>query len=408
MTSQERVLASCNHQEPDRIPIDLSGHRSSGIAAIAYARLRDYLSLPKKPIRVYDPIQQLALPDDDVLDRFGIDVIDLGRGFALDDASWADWTLPDGTPCKMPAWALPEMVDGRWVFRSKSGTVIGHMPPGALYFEQTYYPLSEPGGPRTIADAMAESMWHNVAAPPGPWVDYVQLRAGANELRKKSSRAIVGAFGGNLLEAGQFLFRNDNFFMLLGAEPEKAHKFLDDLVEMYLAKLEKFLEAVGDSIDIIGFGDDLGMQSGPQISPRMYRKFFKPRHELMWRRAKQLANVKVMLHCCGGVRELLPDLIDAGLEIINPVQISCAGMNAGELKAEFGSDMVFWGGGCDTQTILPQGSPEEVRKHVRKQIATLSPNGGFVFQQVHNTLANVPPSNIVAMYEAVQEFALAA
>ena len=408
MTSQERILASCNHRVPDRIPIDLSGHRSSGIAAIAYARLRDYLSLPKKPIRVYDPIQQLAIVDDDVLDRFGIDVIDLGRGFALDEASWADWTLPDGTPCKMPAWALPEMMDGRWVFRSKSGTVIGHMPPGALYFEQTYFPLSEPGGPTTIAEAMAESMWHSVAAPPGPWVDWEQLKTGALRLRKKSSRAIVGAFGGNLLEAGQFLFRNDNFFMLLGAEPEKAHKFLDGLVEMYLAKLEKFLEAVGDCIDIIGFGDDLGMQSGPQISPRMYREFFKPRHQIMWRRAKQLANVKVMLHCCGGVRELLPDLIDAGLEIINPVQISCAGMNAGELKAEFGRDMVFWGGGCDTQTILPQGSPEEIRRHVSKQIAELSPNGGFVFQQVHNTLANVPPANIVAMYEAVQGFALAA
>ncbi len=408
MTSRERVLSSCNHRAPDRIAIDLSGHRSSGIAAIAYARLRDYLGMPKKPIRVYDPIQQLAIIDDDVLDRFGVDVIDLGRGFALDEKSWADWTLPDGTPCKMPAWALPEKVDGRWVFRSASGTVIGHMPPGALYFEQTYYPLSEPGGPATIAEAMHESMWHSVAAPPGPSVDDAQLKAGAAALRQQSSRAIVGAFGGNLLEAGQFLFRNDNFFMLLGAEPAKAHKFLDDLVEMYLAKLEKYLAAVGNAIDIIGFGDDLGMQSGPQISPRMYREFFKPRHEIMWRRAKKLANVKVMLHCCGGVRELLPDLIDAGLEIINPVQISCAGMNAGELKAEFGRDMVFWGGGCDTQTVLPQCSPDEVRQHVRNQIADLSPNGGFVFQQVHNTLANVPPANIVAMYEAVHEYKLAA
>jgi uroporphyrinogen decarboxylase len=239
-------------------------------------------------------------------------------------------------------------------------------------------------------------------------VDAAQLKAGAAELRKKSSRAIVGAFGGNLLEAGQFLFRNDNFFMLLGAEPEKAHKFLDDLVEIHLANLEKFLAAVGDSIDIIGFGDDLGMQNGPQISPHMYREFFKPRHQAMWRRAKQLANVKVMLHCCGGVRELLPDLIDAGLEIINPVQISCSGMDAGELKAEFGKDMVFWGGGCDTQIILPQASPDEVHQHVKRQIAALSPNGGFVFQQVHNTLANVPPANIVAMYEAVQDFAVAA
>ncbi|MGA2984132.1 MAG: uroporphyrinogen decarboxylase family protein [Terriglobia bacterium] len=408
MTSQERVITACNHRDPDRIPIDLSGHRSSGIAAIAYAKLRDYLRLPKKAIRVYDPIQQLAIIDDDVLDRFGVDVIDLGRGFALDEASWSDWTLPDGTPCKMPAWALPERENGKWVFHSKSGRVIAHMPAGALYFEQTYFPLVDPDGPKTIPEAMQESMWHSVAAPPGPWVNAAQLKEGAAQLRKKSSRAIVGAFGGNLLEAGQFLFRNDNFFMLLGAEPERAHKFLDDLVAVHMVNLESFLGAVGDSIDIIGFGDDLGMQSGPQISPRMYREFFKPRHQAMWRRAKQLADVKVMLHCCGGVRELLPDLIDAGLEIINPVQVSCAGMNAGELKTEFGKDIVFWGGGCDTQTILPDATPDEVRRHVRKQIAALSPHGGFVFQQVHNTLANVPPANIVAMYEAVQDWALAA
>ena len=215
---------------------------------------------------------------------------------------------------------------------------------------------------------MQESMWHAVAGPPGPWVNSAQLREGAKRLRQKTDKAIVGVFGGNLLEAGQFLYRNDNFFMLLAAEPEKAHKFLDDLVEIHLANLEKFLGAVGEYIDIIIFGDDLGMQSGPQVSPKMYREFFKPRHKLMWSRAKQLANVKVMLHCCGGVRELLPDLIDAGLDAINPVQISCAGMDARELKAEFGKDMVFWGGGCDTQTILPNATPDEVRRHVKEQV----------------------------------------
>jgi uroporphyrinogen decarboxylase len=384
------------------VPVDLSGHPSSGIAAIAYAKLRDYLGLPKKTIRVYDPIQQLAIVDDDVLDRFGVDTIDLGRGFALDEASWADWTLPDGTPCQMPAWALPEKADGKWVFRSASGRVIAHMPEGALYFEQTYYPFADENGPKTIPSAMQESMWHAVAAPPGPWVKHAQLREGAKRLRQKTDKAILGGFGGNLLETGQFFYRNDNFFMLLAAEPARAHKFLDDLVEIHLANLEKYLGAVGDCIDIIRFGDDLGMQSGPQVSPKMYREFFKPRHKLMWSRAKQLADVKVMLHCCGGVRELLPDLIDAGLEAINPVQISCAGMDAGELKAEFGKDMVFWGGGCDTQTLLPDATPEEIRRHVKQQVRILSPGGGSVFQQVHNILANVPPENIVAMYEAVR------
>ena len=403
MTSRERVLTACHHRQPDRVPIDFSGHPSSGIAAIAYAKLRDYLGLPKKTLRVYDPIQQLAIVDDDVLERFGIDVLDLGRGFGLDEESWADWTLPDGTPCKMPAWSLPEKAEGRWVFRSKSGRVIAHMPEGALYFEQTYFPFADEHGPTTIPAAMQESMWHAVAGLPGPRVNSEQLREGAKRLRESTDKAILGGFGGNLLETGQFFYRNDNFFMLLAAEPEKAHKFLDDLVEIHLANLEKYLGAVGEYIDIIKFGDDLGMQSGPQVSPKMYREFFKPRHMLMWSRAKQLANVKVMLHCCGGVRELLPDLIDAGLEAINPVQISCAGMDARELKAEFGKDMVFWGGGCDTQTILPEGTPEEVRRHVKEQVQILSPGGGFVFQQVHNILANVPPENIVAMFEAVGE-----
>ena len=134
----------------------------------------------------------------------------------------------------------------------------------------------------------------------------------------------------------------------------------------------------------------------------MYREFFKPRHAMMWARAKQLAPVKVMLHCCGAVRPLLPDLIDAGLDAINPVQISCRGMEAEGLKRDFGKDLAFWGGGCDTQRILPCGTPEEVREHVKAQVEIMAPGGGFVFQQVHNILANVPPENIIAMYEAVR------
>jgi len=403
MTSRERVLTACQHREPDRVPLDFSAHSSSGIAAIAYRKLRDYLELPKKPLRVYDPIQQLAIVDDDVLEKFGVDAINMARGFALSEDCWADWILPDGTPAKIPAWALPQDDGERRVFRSRSGRVIAQMPPGALYFEQTYFPFADPEGPLTIPEAMQESMWHVMTGPPGPGVDWEALREGARRLRASTDRAILGGFGGNLLEAGQFLYRNDNFFMLLASEPAKAHKFLDGLLEIYMPKLEKFLAAVGEYIDIIRFGDDLGMQNGPQVSPRMYREFFKPRHQLMWKRAKELANVKVMLHCCGGVRPLLPDLIEAGLDAINPVQISCAGMDAGKLKADFGKEMVFWGGGCDTQTILPNATPEAIARHVREQIDILRPGGGYVFQQVHNILANVPPENIVAMFRAVQE-----
>jgi Uroporphyrinogen decarboxylase (URO-D) len=155
--------------------------------------------------------------------------------------------------------------------------------------------------------------------------------------------------------------------------------------------------------------------AGVELSPTSRQKrppedliaslgFFKPRHAAMWARAKQLADVKVMLHCCGAVRPLLPDLIDAGLDAINPVQISCRGMEAEGLKRDFGKDLTFWGGGCDTQKILPCGTPAEIREHVLQQCESLAPGGGFVFQQVHNILANVPAENIMAMYDAVREY----
>jgi uroporphyrinogen decarboxylase len=280
------------------------------------------------------------------------------------------------------------------------------MPEGVWQFEQCFYPFAEKADLDAIPAAMGECMWTSVASPPGPLVagpdGARRLREGAQALRARTDRAIVGLFGGNLFEIGQFLYRNDNFFMLLAGEPQQAHAFLDRLVEIHLANLEKYLAAVGDCIDVINFGDDLGMQTGPQMSPTMYREFFKPRHSVLWHRAKQLANVKVMLHSCGGIRELIPDLIEAGLDAINPVQISCRGMDAKGLKADFGKDLVFWGGGCDTQTVLPRGTPEEVRQHVKQQVEILRPGGGFVFQQVHNVMANVPPENIVAMFEAIR------
>ena len=160
--------------------------------------------------------------------------------------------------------------------------------------------------------------------------------------------------------------------------------------------------AVGGSIDVIAFSDDLGTQAGPLLSLAMYREFFQPRHARLWRRAKQLAEVKVMLHCCGGVRPLLPALIEAGLDAINPVQVSCVGMDARSLKADFGDKLTFWGGGCDTFGMLPHATPEEIARHVRAQVAILNPGGGFVFQPVHNILADMPPRNVIAMFDAAK------
>ncbi|MGA2619128.1 MAG: uroporphyrinogen decarboxylase family protein [Thermoguttaceae bacterium] len=403
MTPRQRVLAALEHRQPDRVPIDFGGHRSSGIAAIAYGKLRRHLGLPPRPIRVYDTVQQLAIIDDDVLDRFAVDTIELGRGFALDEKDWADWVLPDGSPCQVPAWVLPERQPGQWVIRSESGRVLAKMPDGALYFEQCYWPFLEEDDLDRLSEALGENMWSAVASPPGPLAagsaGAVRLAEGARALRGRTDRAILGLFGGNLLETGQFLYRIDNFLMLLAGNPDRAHAFLDRLVEIHLASLERYLAAIGPYIDIIVFGDDLGMQNGPQMSRAMYCEFFQPRHARLWQRAKELAPVKVMLHCCGGVRPILADLIRAGLDAINPVQISCAGMEARQLKADFGRQLTFWGGGCDTRFVLPQATPDAIRRHVREQMAILSPGGGFVFQQVHNVLADVPPENVVAMLD---------
>jgi uroporphyrinogen decarboxylase len=167
--------------------------------------------------------------------------------------------------------------------------------------------------------------------------------------------------------------------------------------------MEKWLKAVGPYIDVMLFGDDMGGQNGPLMSPKMYREYYRPWHTKLWKRAKELApHVSIHLHSCGGIEPLLEDLIEAGLESVNPVQISCAGMDARTLKRKYGSRLTFWGGGCDTRHVLPHGTPEEIRNHVREQVRILSPGGGFVFQQVHNILADVPPENIVAMFKAVR------
>ncbi|MCX5682922.1 MAG: methyltransferase [Planctomycetota bacterium] len=402
MTGRQRILAAINHTQPDRAPVDFGAHRSSGIMAIAYARLRDHLGLPKRLPRVYDMIQQLAIIDEDVLRRFGIDAMEMGRGFNNEDRFWKSWRLPDGAECLIPAWVDVRLEGEDWVLYSPTGRPIGIQKRGMLYFEQTHFPFLDgvPSDLAALPAVMPEITWA-VPSPPGPGAN---LAAGAALLRSSTDRAIVALFGGNLLEWGQFLCRNDNFFLLLAGDPPTAHRLLDRLVEIHLENLEKFLGAVGPYIDVILFGDDLGMQTGPQISPKMYREFFFPRHRTLWRRAKQLANVKVMLHCCGGVEPLLGDLVEAGLDAINPVQITCAGMDAADLKRRHGAKLCFWGGGCDTRDVLPLATPEAIRRHVLGQMRTFAPGGGFVFQQVHNIMANVPPENIVAMFDAVAEF----
>jgi uroporphyrinogen decarboxylase len=410
MTSRERVQAALGHTEPDRVPVDFGGHRSSGIMAQAYKRLREVLGLPPSELYVYDFIQQLAMIEDDVLEIIGVDVVDVGQGFCRQKDYWQDWTLPDGTPCKIPAFIKVEKEGDDWVVRGDEGQVICIQKKGTLFFEQTYFPLME-SDDETFEDLeyqINQVMWARIGSPPAPaGLDTEGLRIReetARALRERTERAIYGAFGGNLVENGEFIFRIDNFLFQLAANPDRIHRFLDRMMDLHLANLEKYLSAAGPYIDIVGFGDDMGMQTGPLFSPEMYREFFKPRHRILWNRAKELRpGIRVCLHCCGGVYPLLGDMIEAGLDAINPVQFTCTDMEVDRLKREFGKDLVFWGGGCDTQSVLRTAKPQEVSDHVKRQVEVLAPGGGFVFQQVHNILADVPARNIVAMFETLNQ-----
>ncbi len=411
MTGRERIRATLNHQQPDMVAIDCGGHRSSGISAIAYAKLKQALGIRSGGIYVYDMVQQLAIVERPVLDALGIDTIEMGRGFHLREEEWQDWTLPDGTPCKIPDFLHVEKRGPDWYLVSKDGVDLGVQTQGCLYFEQVTFPLMARGIEHDDFADLAQQIPHTIwAGVPHPGAHFKlddagvkDLAARAKALRASTDRAIVGLFGGNMFELPQWLYRMDNYMMYMGLYPEQIVRLSEKLCEIYLGNLEKWLGAVGPYIDVILFGDDLGGQKGPLLSPDMYREYYKPFHKQMWTRAKQLANVKVMLHCCGGVRPLLPDLIDAGLDAINPVQITCDGMEAAALKRDFGDQMVFWGGGCDTRQILPNGTPAEVRNHVHRQVEIMKRGGGFVFQQVHNILANVPPENIIAMFQAIRE-----
>lgn len=376
--------------------------------AQSYVKLREYLGLPPSDLYVYDFIQQLALVEDDVLDIVGADVVEVGHDYWKKPEYWQDWNLPDGTPCKIPSFCMPEKKNGDWVVHGDENQVICAQKNGVLFFEQMCFPLLDniDESFERLEYYLDQIMWCRLGIPPAPaGLDEEGQkirRETAKSLRENTDRAIYGTFGGNLVEIGEFAFRIDNFLCEMAANPKRISKFLDRLTDLHMRSMEKYLGAVGDYIDIIGFGDDLGMQTGPQFSPKMYREFFKPRHTLLWNHAKTLCpHIKVSLHCCGGVYPLLPDLIEAGLDAINPVQFTCKDMEVKRLKREFGRDLVFWGGGCDTREVLWSGTPDIIKSHVKQQVDTLSPGGGFVFQQVHNILAGVPAKNIMAMFEAI-------
>ena len=407
MTSRERVLTAINHKETDKVPVDCGAMRSTGIMGVAYNNLKKYLEISKGETKIYDMVQQLAIPEKWYLDKFQIDAIDLARAFADNPYDWKKWKLPDGSDSLVPAWLPVKKKDNSWVCTNKEGILIAEMPASSFYFDQKHWPLMgkhkdnfddlEKDLNRQMWGYMTDPLWKDASDPDF----YKKLGEKAKKLYEETDYAIMIGFGGNLFETGQFLYRTDEFLMNLITEKKEMEKLLDKLTEIYISKLEPLLEAISPYVQIIQMGDDLGMQTGPMLSPKLYKEMFFPRHKEIYQYVKNHSDLYVFLHSCGSVYEFIPDIIEAGVDILNPVQISAANMEPDRLKKEFGKDIVFWGGGVDTQHTLYEKSPEEVREETKRNTEIFMKDGGFVFNQVHNILAEIPPENIIEMYKAV-------
>jgi len=410
MTSRERVLSAIARKEPDQVPLDLGSTPSSGISAIAYNNLKKHLGITGGHTRIYDVVQQVVQPEMEILDRFGVDVLDIGRVFNEKDSDWYDITLTDGSVGQYPVWFHPEkQSDGSWLARDKEGDEIARMPDGATFFDQTCFPYLDeyPDNYEDLDRQMGKVLWS--ALVHSPWDHagepdfYTALRERVLKLRQSTDKALMITCGCNLFEWGTFLRRMDNFLMDIYADEENVEALLEQLMIRHLATLEKVCNAVGDIVDILRFGDDLGMNTGLFMAPEKYRKLFKPHHTKLNEYVHTHSGMKTLLHSCGSLYPIIPDLIDAGYDILNPVQTSAYQMDPVVLKREFGKDITFWGGGCNTRCVLNQATPAEVYDHCSRMIEIFHKDGGFVFNQEHNILPDVPPENILAMYRAVED-----
>lgn len=412
MNSRERVLAAIAHKQPDQVPVDLGSTPSSGISAIAYSNLLKAIGRTDLPVQIYDVVQQLAQPDMSIIDRFGVDVLDIGRAFNTEEKDWHETILANGDKAFYPIHFNPvKQADGSYHCYDEDGKrLLALMPQGATFFDQSYFPYINgfPENYDTLDEEMGRVLWSRYVH--SPW-DHTQdpdfrktLREKTLQLRASTDKALMIVCGCNLFEWGTFLRRMDNFLMDLLCEPDQVARMLDQLLERHLATLAKVCDSVGDIVDIIRFGDDLGMTSGPFMDVDTYRSLFKPRHKQLCDYVKTHSQMHTFIHSCGSISSLMPDLIEAGIEIFNPVQTNARQMEPEFLKKEFGQDCTFWGGGVETVGTLNNGTPEQVREQVLERLEIMSAGGGFVFNTVHNILPDVPPQNILAMFDAVKEF----
>ena len=379
MNSRQRMLETLNHRTPDRVPIDLGGNQT-GIHKSAYRALLSHLGIDDELV-VMDAVQQLARPCEALLERFHVDTRYIAAGAAADfqgrvvmrqrgDRLWHDLTDEFGV-----TWSMP---DDR-----------------PLFMDISHHPLAE----ATLGD---------LADYPFPRGDdpgrFQGLRDRALMLRRETPYAVVSGISGVVYEICWYMRGLERWFIDMLTQPEFCEALLQRTAQFWMDWFRAFLDEVGDVVDVIMIGDDLAGQAGPLFRPDFYRRVVKPHHKRLVQYIRSRSPAKIWYHTCGACAQYIPDLLDNGIDILNPVQISAAGMDPAQLKSRYGDRLVFWGGAIDAQHVLPTASPEVVRQHVRRNLEILKPGGGYVFNNVHNIQAGVPPENIVAMYDAAYEF----
>ena len=381
MTSRERVLTAIAHHEPDRVPLDLAGTHVTGISRGAYERVRAYLEMPADSPRWQDVIQQTVIPGDDFLDHFGVDTRGL---FPLTSHNWA---------------VFEQLEDGGnvWVYHDEWGMTQHFPKENGLWFSIVEHPLA--AGPPEGMTVEAHS-WPDARNP----LRVRGLRDQAAEFHRQGKAVMLKGLCAGIFEMAQRLRGMENAMMDPLQYPAFAERLYGRLADLKIAFWEMALRALGPEVDIVVENDDYGTQQSQLISFEQYSSTIRPHQERVFAAIKRAApHVRLFFHSCGNVRPYLPGFIEAGVNILNPVHVTAAGMEPRALKRDFGDAITFWGGGVDTQHILPHGTPQAVKDDVKRNVEALAPGGGYVFNTIHNIQGDVPPGNIVAMYEALEE-----
>mgnify|MGYP006288426223 CR=1 FL=1 len=399
LTSRERILKAVRHEEADRIPLDLGGTDVSTIAIGPYTKLCGALGIDARPHYIVDISQQVVVVQDQVADRIGADA----KAIWHLPAAWRDDRAYDQTPVKYPAGFLPiTLAKGDKVVLDSEGEASLRMPADGFYYDLCKHPLQHVAKMREL-----DHYAHEFAAiDRPPWYDMPldQLETTVKTIRENSDRALIGCFAGHVFQAGQFLRGWSEFLMDLAGNPALAEAIMDRLVQAHIKAFDRYADTVYKHVDIIEVCDDMGMQNTTWVSPQTYRKLIKPYHQRLYEHIKAKTGLPILLHSDGSVASLIPDFLEIGVDILNPVQYTAGKMDLATLKQNFGSELCFWGGGVDTQYTLPFGTPDQVSDEVKRCIDTLAPGGGFVFAVVHNITEGTPLENILATLQTARSY----